>query len=184
MNIQIHTYIHNHIQMYMYTHIVCCFIYQQHIRSYQDRYQLGTVCTHGDCIVLPRCGSRIGIYICIIIFTCDSVVIHIYNIYIHIYAPPYPLSSCIQTYNMYTYVYIIIYVYIHAHIYLYAYIYQLIYGYTYKYTYTHKQIYTYKYTYSHRHITGCGGRIGRARVWCAGDHGIKPWSSQTNDLSN
>ena len=30
--------------------------------------------------------------------------------------------------------------------------------------------------------TGRGGQIGRALVLCAGDHGFKLWSSQTNDL--
>ena len=30
------------------------FMSMQHIRSYQDRYRLVTVCTHGDFIVLPH----------------------------------------------------------------------------------------------------------------------------------
>ena len=43
---------------------VCCvlcvlsFISWQHLRAYQDRYQLVTVCTHHDFIVLPQWETR------------------------------------------------------------------------------------------------------------------------------
>ena len=54
-----HTYIHPHPHTdVIYTHIVYCFMSQQHIKSYQDRYRFVAVHTHGDFIVLPHWETR------------------------------------------------------------------------------------------------------------------------------
>ena len=36
-----------------YLSVCCCFMSKHHLRSYQDGYQLVTVCIYGDFIVLP-----------------------------------------------------------------------------------------------------------------------------------